>query len=176
MRLDWKIYAIGLGVLMLSIMVFFLQKVFFFLAIVLATILLAVVLRFSYPIKYLGVELITLSTMLVGVSYGPILGGIYAFTMLLVHLVVGDYYIGPYLMWLIPEYVVLGILSGILGTSIIGPIGVFFIVSMNLLNLFFTFVGEPERFSKELPFAIGNSVINSAILLKFLSSVVNFIG
>jgi len=175
MKLDWKIYAVGIGIILLAVMILFLEKVFFFLIIALATLLLALILRFLHPVKYLGIELITLSTMLVGVVYGPVTGGIYGFTILLAHLIVGNYYIGTYLMWLLPEYVLLGILAGIFGTGLIGPLGVSFIIGMNLLNALFTLVGENERFVKELPFAIGNAIINSVIFIQFFSSIVNFI-
>ena len=176
MKLDWKIYAVGIGIILLVVMILFLEKVFLFLIIILVTLLLALILRFLHPVKYLGVELVTLSTMLVGVVYGPVIGGIYGFTMLLAHLIVGDYFIGTYLMWLLPEYVLLGVLSGIFGAGIIGPLGVSFIVGMNLLNLILTFVGENERFAKELPFAVGNAVINSILLIQFFGLIVNFIG
>lgn len=175
MKLDWKIYSIAIGILMLVAMAIFLKKFFFFLVISLATVMLALILRFLHPVKYLGVELITLSTILVGVVYGPIVGGLYAFVMLLMHLILGDYYIGTYLVWIMPEYILLGILSGLFGTGIIGPLGVAFIIGMNVLNLFFTFLGENERFAKELPYAIGNSIINSVILVQFLGLIVNFI-
>lgn len=175
-KLDWKIYSIAAGILLLGVLVIFLEKFFFFLVIALATILLAVVLGFFQPVKYIGIELVTLSTMLIGVVYGPVIGGIYAFTILLVHLILGRYYMGPYLSWVIPEYILLGVLSGIFRTSIFGPLGVSFIIGLNLLSLFFTFVVENDRVAKELPYAIGNIAINSALFLQFFSSVVNFIG
>lgn len=174
-KLDWKIYAIAIGALLLSVLIFFLQKVFLFLIIALATAIVALALRFLRPIKYVGIELVTLSTMLVGVAYGPVIGGIYAFTILLVHLILGDYYIGTYLMWILPEYTLLGILSGIFRTEIMGPLGVAFIVGLNLMSLFFTFIGENERFVKELPYSIGNSAINSLVFIQFFASLVNFI-
>lgn len=175
-KLDWKIYSILLGILLLAVLVLFLKKFLFFLIIVGATILVAFILRFLQLLKYAGVELVTLSTLLVGVVYGPLIGGIYGFVLLLAHLIVGNYYIGTYLMWLLPEYVLLGVLSGILGEGIIGYIGMSFIVGMNLLNAFLTFLGENERFVKELPFAIGNSLINSILLLQVFSLVVDFIA
>lgn len=75
MKLDWKIYSILAGILVLTVMVLLLKKFFFFFAIILATALLALILRFLYPVKYLGIELVTLSTILVGVVYGPVIGG-----------------------------------------------------------------------------------------------------
>ncbi len=176
MKLDWKIYSIGVGVLLLAIMVFLLEKIFFFLLISLATILVAVMLRFVQPLKYLGIELVTLSTILVGVVYGPVIGGVYAFVVLLAHLMLGDYYIGNYLMWVIPEYVLLGILSGVIGIGVIGTLGVVLVIGLNLMSLFFTFLGESDRVAKELPYVIGNSIINSVVLLKFLGPIADFIS
>jgi len=175
MKLDWKIYSSAVGILILIVMVMFLGKIFFFFLIALVTILIAVILGFVQPVKYLGIELVTLSTILVGVVYGPVLGGVYGFTILLTHLVLGRYYMGSYLMWVIPEYILLGVLSGIFGAEITGYLGVSFIIGMNFLNVIFTFLVENERFVKELPYAIGNSAINSLLFLQFFSSIVNFI-
>ncbi len=174
--MNWRIYAIGSVALLLAILLIFLEKVFFFLIIILTTILVAVLLGFLQPLKYIGIELVTLSTMLVGVVYGPVVGGIYASAILLPHFIVGRYYIGAYLAWVIPEYILLGVLSGVLGAGIIGPLGVSFIVGINLLSLVFTFIGENERFGKELPYVIGNSIINSMIFVQFFGSIVNFIN
>ncbi len=176
MRLDWKIYSIGVGVLLLAIMILFLEKIFFLLVISLATVLTAIILRFVHPLKYIGIELVTLSTILVGVTYGHVVGGIYAFVILLTHLMLGDYYMGTYLMWVVPEYVLLGALTGIIGTGVIGPLGVAFIIGLNLMSLFFTFVGESDRVAKELPYVIGNIIINSVVLLKFFDPIVGFIS
>ncbi|MBI1978633.1 MAG: hypothetical protein HYS62_01060 [Candidatus Aenigmarchaeota archaeon] len=174
MRLDWKIYVIAAGALLLGLMILFLEKVFFFLIIALATILVAIVLRFVPPLKYLGIELVTLSTMLVGIVYGPVLGGIYAVTILLAHLIIGDYYIGAFLAWVVPLYISLGIASGILGGNLIGVLGVMVIAGINALSLFLTFIGESERVAKEMPYVIGNTLINSVLILNVLGVIVNF--
>ena len=176
MKLDWKIYSIIIGILLLATMFIFLEKFFFFLIIVLATILVALILGFAQPLKYIGIELVTISTMIVGVVYGPIIGGAYAFTILPIHFMLGRYYIGTFVVWVIPEYILLGVLSGILGTGIIGPLGVSLIVGLNLMSLFFTFIGESERVGKEIPYAIGNAIINSIIFIQFFRSIVNSIG
>ena len=118
----------------------------------------------------------TLSTILVGILYGPMLGGIYAFTILLAHLMLGRYYMGAYLAWVIPEYILLGVISGILGNQIIGLWGVLFIVVMNALNLLFTSMAESDRAAKELPYVVGNTIINSVVLLKFLAPVIEFVS
>jgi len=176
MRLDWKIYSIAIGIILLLVMIFFLEKVFFFFVISSLTVLVAVILGFVHPLKYFGIELVTLSTMLVGVVYGPVVGGIYGFTLLLVHLILGRYYLGSYLMWVIPEYILLGVLSGIFGNGIVGSLGLTFIIGLNLLNVFLTFLVENYRFTKELPYAIGNTIINAVIFMQFFGLIVNFVS
>ena len=175
-EVDWKVYSSVVGILLLCILALFLHKVFFFLVIVFATALVGLILRFLQPLKYLGIELVTLSTMVVGAVYGPIIGGLYAFTLLLTHLILGDYYIGTFLVWIIPEYILLGVLSGIFGSSLLGPLGVLLIVGLNSMSLFFTLIGETERFGKEMPYAIGNTIINSILFIQFFSTIVHFIS
>ena len=175
-KLGWKIYLMIAAILLLGGMVIFLEKFFFFLVIAAAALLVAIVLRFFKVLKYMGVELVTLSTMIIGVVHGPVIGGIYGFTILLAHLIIGDYYTGNYLMWAIPLYALLGVLSGIFGTSLIGFLGVSFIIGLDLISLFFTFIGESDRLGKELPYIIGNILINSILFVQFFGSVVNFVS
>ena len=172
---DWKVYSVLIGIALLGFVALFLHKLFFFLVISLATSLVALILRFVKPLKYMGIELVTLSTMLVGASYGPIIGGIYAFTLLLTHLVLGDYYIGVYLIWVLPEYVLLGVMSGVFASNL-DSIGIAFVIGMNIMNLIFTYLNENDRFFKELPYAIGNSLINSFLFVQFFAAVLQFIG
>ncbi|MBI2547539.1 MAG: hypothetical protein HYW23_03780 [Candidatus Aenigmarchaeota archaeon] len=173
-KLDWKIYSIIAGAFLLAIMVLFLQKVFIFLLISSATILLALILGFFQPLKYIGIELVTLSTMLVGVLYGPVIGGLYGITVLLTHFILGRYYLGPYLTWVVPEYVLLGVLCGILGRGVIGALGLTFTIGLNVVNLFLTFMMDRGVVGKELPYAVGNSLINSVLFAQFFGSVVSY--
>ncbi len=175
MNIDWKVYSALAGVALLVLMALFINKLFFFLIISLATVLVALILRFGKPLKYMGVELITLTTMIVGAAYGPIIGGVYAFSFLLIQLVLGDYYIGTYLVWVLPEYVLLGVISGVFASNL-NSIGIVLIIGLNVTNLIFTFLSENERFFKELPYAIGNSMINSVLFMQFFASVINLIG
>ncbi len=176
MKLDWKIYSLVVGLLLLATMILFLEKVFFFLIITLATVIVAAVLGFLQPLKYVGIELVTLSTMLVGVIYGPVIGGLYGFTILLIHFMLGRYYMGTFVTWVLPEYALLGVLSGIFRTNIIGILGLSFIVGLNILNLLLTFIAETDRVGKELPYTIGNIALNSIVFIQFFSLIVKFIS
>lgn len=175
MKLDWKIHSLVLGFLILCVFGFFLEKVFFFFLTILVTLLLALLLRFLQPLKYVGIELVTLSTIFVGIVYGPVFGGLYGFIVTIAHFMIGHYYIGSYLTWVLPEYVALGILSGILKTGIIGPIGVSVIIGINLINLLLTFLFEREQAGKLMPFIIGNITINSLLFIQFFEAIVNFV-
>ena len=177
MKHDWKSYSVIAGVIVIGLMSLFFHNVLFFLLITLATVLLALILGFFEPLKYTGLELITLTTMLVGVVYGPWLGGLYGLIMLIVHLVLGRYYISQYVIWLVPEYIALGMFSGILGLqNLSGTLGLSFIIGMNVVNLILTAVTETERVVNLLPYAIGNSIINSLVFIWFFNSLVTFIG
>lgn len=175
MKLDWKIYAIAIGLLLLAGLILFLEKLFFFLVLTLLTVLVSLILRYLQPLKYMGIELATLSTILVGVVYGPVIGGVYGFTILLIHLILGHYYMGSYLIWVIPEYILLGILSGIFKNELSAILGLFLIVGINVLNMFLTSIAESDRVARLLPYAIGNSIINSVIFIQFFDQIVAFI-
>lgn len=172
MKVDWKIYAVAIGLVALAILFIFLGKILYLLGAVLVTLTLALMLGFIKPLKYIGIELVTLSSIFVGINFGPIIGGIYSFTTLIAHLVLGRYYIGSYLVWLIPEYVALGVLSGILGKDIIGLTGVVIIVAINSVNLLLTFLVENDRVAAHLPYAIGNTVLNTLFLTQIMPSIV----
>lgn len=175
MKLDWKIYLLIASILALGIFVIFLQKVMIFLMFIILTCAVALFVRFVPILKYAGIEFITLSTIFVGFIYGPVIGAVYGTALLLAHLLIGDYYIGVYLVWLIPEYALLGFLSGAFN-SIISSLSLFLIVGMNVLNLILTGFLEGDRLGKHLPYVIGNIVINCAVMILFFDSVIKIIG
>lgn len=175
MKVDWKIYSAVAGIFILTALIFFLEKVFFFLLTIVATFTVALILGFFQPLKYLGIELVTLSTMFVGVVYGPVIGGIYGFVSLISHLIIGRYYTGTYLTWILPEYVAIGVLAGILKSAIIGPVGLFIIAGLNITNLVLTSLVESERVGKHFPYAIGNTIINSILFINFFENAINLV-
>ncbi|MBI2542851.1 MAG: hypothetical protein HYW24_01575 [Candidatus Aenigmarchaeota archaeon] len=173
-RYDWKFYSF-ISLLILGMMILVLGKIFLFILIVVLTLVVSLLLRFFQPLKYIGIELVTLSTFLIGIAYGPVVGGLYGFSALLLHFIIGHYYIGHYVIWVIPEYVLIGVFSGILQNQIIGFI-VPIIIILNLSNLFLTFLTDPERAGKHIPYVIGNTAINSIIALQFFEQILGFIA
>ncbi len=175
MRTRLKIYSIAAVSIVLLVMLFFLEKVIFFIAIFATATLFSVMLMFLRPAKYVGLELVTSSTILIGVVYGPTIGAIYGMVMLMVHLIVGRYYIGAYLFWVMPEYIILGILAGVMKTDVVGSAGIIFVAAMNLINMALTFLAESDRAGKEVSYVIGNVAFNVILILQFLDPILNFI-
>lgn len=176
-NIDPKFYFIGSGLLLLLIMVLFLEKFLFFIIITTLAILVALLLRVFEVLKYAGVELVTFSTIIVGAMFhNPFIGGLYAFTILITHLTLGDYYIGNYVAWVFPVYILLGVISGILGVNMAGNIGIIMIVGINLVNSFFTLIAESDRFGKELPYAIGNIIINIILFTQLFLPIMNLLS
>ena len=175
MKFDWKIYLLIAGILVFGVFAIFLQKVMVFIMFILLTCSIALFVRFVPVLKYIGVEFITLSTIFIGFIYGPVTGVVYGTAFLLAHLLIGDYYIGVYLVWLLPEYALLGFLSGVFSSSI-SSLSLFLIVGMNALNLILTGFLEGDRLGKHLPYVVGNIVINCAIMILFFDSVIKIIG
>lgn len=175
MKLDWKVYLLIAGIVVLGILIVFLHKILMFLMFILLTSAVALFARFVPVMKYIGLELITLSTIFVGITFGPVLGAVYGFVMLLAHLMIGDYYMGVYVVWLIPEYALLGFLSAVFQSEM--PIfGVIFISSMNILNLFLTSITENDRLGKHIPYVVGNILLNGAVLILLFDSIMKILG
>lgn len=175
MKFDWKIYLLIASILVLGVFAIFLQKIMVFIMFILLTCAIALFVRFVPVLKYIGIEFITLSTIFIGFIYGPVTGAVYGTAFLLAHLLIGDYYIGVYLVWLLPEYALLGFLSGVFGSSI-SSLSLFLIVGMNVLNLILTGFLEGDRLGKHLPYVVGNIVINCAIMILFFDSVIKIVG
>ncbi len=172
MKVDWRIYTILAGILTVGVLLLLLGDILLIFGAVLVTLTMAFLLGFAKPLKYVGIELVTLSTIYIGVTFGAMVGAVYAVAILLMHLIIGRYYIGPYLVWLLPEYAVLGIASGVLKAGIIGMTGVLIVGSFNTINLLLTFVVEKERGMRYLPYVIGNTAINALLLMQVMPKLV----
>ncbi|MBI2084133.1 MAG: hypothetical protein HYT70_00765 [Candidatus Aenigmarchaeota archaeon] len=168
MKIDWKVYAAVMGLALIAAIALFIAKIFYLVGAILATLLLALLLGVMKPVKYLGIELVTLSTILIGIMFGSLIGAVYGAVVLIAHLILGRYYIGPYLLWLLPEYALIGVVSGVMGNGIISLVGVSVIAGMNFVNLFLTFLVDRERVGPYVPYVLGNVVINSLLLMQVM--------
>ncbi|MFH0711326.1 MAG: hypothetical protein V1944_01995, partial [Candidatus Aenigmatarchaeota archaeon] len=152
-----KIFQLLLVILpFLAIGLIFSKAVFVFFMMI-ATIGLAFVILFFQPIKHMGIELVTFTTILVGFVWGPTAGMTVGFFLLILHLVIGRYAISTYLVWTIPEYVIIGFLAGTVKTVGFVNFGIIISITVAVLNSVLTFLLSNHYFFRYLPYAVGNA-------------------
>lgn len=132
---------------------------------ILVTISIVLPIFLNYAgIKMLGIELVTLTTVLTALQLGPEAGAIMGFILMTEHMVAGQFS-GAYILWVIPSYAVAGFVAGTVGLGIT-TIGIGIAV---VLNTFFTaltsFISPPGALSGQIPHAVGNIVFNSVLFI-----------
>lgn len=168
LKLSYRIVL--MTVIPLALLLLFLtqKKIFFLLTATGASVVISLILGLIPPMKIVGIELVTFSTIMVGNLFGSLVGAIFGVSLLITHLILARYHGGPYIIWILPEYVLIGVLSGIL-TDV--KMLVAMIVGINLLNIILTFVFYRENFMKHFIFSIGTVVFNSILILKFFNLI-----
>ncbi|MBI4018939.1 MAG: hypothetical protein HY364_01660 [Candidatus Aenigmarchaeota archaeon] len=109
-------------------------------------------------IRSLGVEFALFTSVIAGIAYGPWAGALTALALMSFHIAVANY-IGPYIIWVIPEYVLAGFLAGFLQWDPV-TLGVSLALMVNAIGLFFTFIFNRNFLGHYLPYAITNVIFN----------------
>lgn len=172
-RLNYKIILIAITSLVLILLFLTQKRIFFLLTVTLASLITSLIIGFVQPMKIAGIELVTFSTILIGSLFSPLVGAFFGVSLLVMHMIVAQYHGGAYLVWTIPEYALIGILSGIL-TSV-GML-VAMIIAVNLVNSLLTLVFYRENSGRHLIFSAGNAIFNIVLLLKFFTLITNLIA
>jgi len=168
LKLNYKIILITVISLVLLILFLTQKEIFFLLTATTVSIIISLVIRFFEPIKIIGIELVTFSTILVGSFFGSPVGAVFGISLLIIHLIVANYHGGPYIAWILPEYVLIGAVSGFL-TDV--NMLVVMVVGINIVNTILTLIFYRENFGKHFIFSLGNAVFNAVLLLKFFSLI-----
>lgn len=133
---------------------------------VLAAILLDFAI-FAFPaLKYFGIELVTFATVLIGFAYGPAAGAVAGLVLLVFHLAIARYSLGTYIVWLIPEYVLVGFLSGLLQAIGFMNLGFYAAIGINLTNIFLSLFFDMENFSGNIVYSITNCAFNIFLFMQ----------
>jgi len=127
-----------------------------------ASIILPIFLNYL-GIKMLGIELVTLTTVLTALQIGSEAGAIAGLVLMTGHMVAGQYS-GAYLLWVIPSYAVAGFAAGTMGLSVT-TIGIGITFVLNTLFTTITYFVSPQGLSKQIPHALGNITLNSVFFL-----------
>lgn len=128
-----------------------------------ATLVLSYVVG-SLGLRSTGVELLTFTTVLAGVAFGPVGGAAAGFLLALGQLVVGRF-IGVFILWVVPGYAVAGALAGLLSEPV-SIVGTGIVIGLHAVFSGFTLYFTPGNFSRYLPYAAGNIAFN-LVLFQF---------
>jgi hypothetical protein len=172
LKLNYKIALISIAALFLLILFLVQKKIFFLFIFTTLSIVLSIVIGFVPPLKIVGIELVTFSTILTGRFFGPAIGAVFGVCLLTIHLIASRYNGGPYLVWTIPSYALIGILSGFL-TDV--KMLVAMIIGVVILDNLLTLAFFKENYMKTVIFSIGNLIFNIILLLNFFQLIIGLI-
>ncbi|NTV23468.1 MAG: hypothetical protein HGA85_03775 [Nanoarchaeota archaeon] len=113
----------------------------------------------NFPIRQLGLELVTFIAVLTGMRYGALAAVIVTFVLISYHLVMGGF-ISTYVLWVIPSYCLAGLIAGIFPNADIQAMGTYLTIMINSINSFFTLITSPSQIAKYLPYAVTNILFN----------------
>lgn len=169
-----KIFQLLLAILPFLVIGLFFSKAVFVFFMIIATVGLAFVVLFFQPLKHIGIELVTFTTILVGFVWGAGAGMTVGFFLLLLHLIIGRYSISTYLAWTIPEYIVMGFLAGSLQGFGFVNTGIYLTIGMFVINMVLTFIFSNAYFFRYIPYALGNVLFNVLLFFYIGSAVLRF--
>ncbi len=145
--------------------------VFFFTEYVAAALLVAGVALTAWTvnqlgIKTVGIELTTLSTVLIGAVYGPFIGAVAGFGLILLQVIAGQY-TGGYIIWVIPSYAVAGFAAGFFSGRDIFVLGAALTVGMQVVFALLSSVTSLGSLDRYLPYAVTNTGFNLVLFYYF---------
>src|SRR3989344_1098397 len=150
------------------------SKAVFVFFMMIATIGLAFAILFMPPLKHIGIELVTFTTILVGFVWGPGTGMTVGLILLILHLLIGRYGMSTYLVWTIPEYIAIGFLAGTMKAVGFVNLGIYLSVAIVGINIVLTFIFNNAYFFKYLTYAIVNGMFNVSLFLYLGTSILKF--
>lgn len=128
----------------------------------------------NFPIRNLGIELVTFIAVLTGWKYGPWPALLVTFILISYHMIAGGF-LGSYVLWVIPAYCVAAIISGFLPQIDITLLGILITIGINLNNIFFTAITSPSYLPKYMIFVVTNILFNILLFTTMVKPVFFFI-
>lgn len=159
-----KYLVLGFAVLFL---VLILQKLFLLVALVAMSLVISFSMGNYQVAKSIGIELVTFTTVLAGFAFGPTAGILVGLFLIITHLTIGHFAAGIYIMWVVPAYLVLGFLAGVITGFDFATLGIYMVVGLNLFNLGLTFLTSPQNLGNYLPYSITNVIFNLILFSQF---------
>ena len=169
-----KNYLKFIKIIALFLLLFAIFKGIFLLVLLIGLSLTISFLVNNFPIRNLGIELVTFIAVLTGWKYGPIPALLITFVLITYHMVAGGF-LGNYVLWVIPAYCVAAIIAGFLPQIDITLLGIVITIGINLNNIFFTAITSPGYLPKYMIFVITNILFNILLFTTIAEPVFFFI-
>lgn len=165
------VMLIGLG--LLSFVTNMLSQ-FVFMSLIIAEIVLAFFVGI-FELKKIGIELVTFTTVLAGVVYGPVVGLMMGLFMVTVHFILTKS-LGPYILYCVPMMGVIGFLAG--SGLFAGDVVMLGIILSLFYNLVTGGLGTIilRDFFAELLWSGSNFVLNYILFLKVAPIILLMLG
>ena len=153
-----------LGVLGVVLILFMLLTKFMVGAIMLALCIIIPFITGTFNLRMSGVEMATLTTLVFGMAFGPVVGALIGFFTILFQLFLGKY-INTYILWVIPSYVLLGFTAGIISGDI-ATVGVIMMFIMHIFFVICTAIVSPAGLPKFFPYLAMSTLVNYFLISK----------
>jgi hypothetical protein len=154
-----KNFSLILRIILVSLIFILLLKGVAFLVILIA---LSIGLSFiinNFPIRNIGLELVTFIAILSGLKYGPWVALGITFVLITYHMVAGGF-LDKYVLWVIPAYCVAAAISGFMPAADVARLGIYATFAINISNSIFTLILSPTYLPRYLIYAVTNILFN----------------
>ncbi len=169
-----KKYLRYIKIIAIFLLLFVIFKGVFLLVLLIGLSLAISFLVNNFPVRNLGIELVTFIAVLTGWKYGPIPALLITFVLISYHMVAGGF-LGSYVLWVIPAYCIAAIIAGFLPQVYIILLGIVITIGINLNNIFFTAITSPSYLPKYMIFVITNILFNILLFTTIAEPVFFFI-
>jgi hypothetical protein len=126
----------------------------------LLTALTAALVNF-FDLRMFGIELATFSTVIIAKTFGTTAGALAGLFLVLTIMVIGQQ-VGPYMLWVVPTYAVVGFLAGFLQLPIT-QLGIYLTIGMHVVFFGCTAIFTPKAISNIVTYGAGNILLNVAL-------------
>ncbi len=160
-----KILLAAGALVIVSVLILLLSDLILMTFLVLLSFGISLLLRMT-QVKSIGIEIATLVTIVTGFVYGSTWGAVMGLLLMGFHLFVSQY-IGPYILWVLPEYALLGMAAGALSSSGIVTFGIYSIIIINVFNITMTVLLHRSNLGRFAMFAVTHVIINILLISAF---------
>lgn len=159
-RIEWK------NVALLAVAVIILATYFklFVVAVLIAAVVLVSLFVQKFQLRLFGLELVTFSTVVIGVAYGPAVGAVLGMVIVLIQLVLSGYF-GIYYLWVIPEYALAGYLASQWASQDILSVGLNITLILQAINITLTYFFDRYSFFQHIVYSATNIAFNFLMFL-----------